>query len=718
MEIIRKFYFSLYRNLQFIAMRDSQIIRKLSPPPFVKIVIPMIFGMIIFFFCPIPPIYRILLLFTTFFALAFVHFYCPLRSIWTKFYLLFWIFAGGVLVYQPDVEENFTFQVPQIFLVSFNQTPYKQKSFYKCDVTLESTVYQKDTIPVNKKILLYIRTDSAHQISTDFQFNITTAILPFTKPLHWGEFDYRQFMHRKGYVGNAFIEWSDIEMTNQKSAFSLLRNIRQWQSNLLQRFESVGIHGNNLAILQALTLGDKTLLSEEIKQRFSKAGAMHVLAVSGMHVGILFMILSFLLTPFQRSTIGRTTSALLIMSIIWCYALLTGLSASTVRAAIMFSIMSLGKLIRYPHNNSLNAIAASAFLILIASPSQLFDIGFQLSFAAVIAIVLFQSRFETLITTTVSFFRSVFNLLFVSVSATLGTLPFTLLIFQQFPTYFILTNFLVTIPVFLIMLLAICIMIFGGIPIVGMLFGTITDILLSVLNGMLQVVENLPFALIENIYISPFQSIMLGIFILLLAALCWFARRKIIILMMFPILFFCMGMSVHKIARQHDRSITFFSLKNTTAILFTQATQGTFVLSENTDASDTDYSIKRYLNRQGFNKLSSYQPSDTIRGFYYYPLSDTLIIQPKNNLIHFGKQTVAILDQKPYPETSLPIDIVLCTKNARIIPEEIMTYYNPQQVIIDVSLSKFYTDLWENYSKENTTLITFLKNGQYILPVK
>ena len=220
------------------------------------------------------------------------------------------------------------------------------------------------------------------------------------------------------------------------------------QERLYDRLRASGLEGDELATAGALTLGYKEELSKELRQHFQVSGAAHVLAVSGLHTGILYGVIVWLLTlggrlrPMHENRIGRWALSLVVIAAMWGYAWLTGMTPSVVRAVVMVTIFEVGRM-SYQRAFSLNTIAAAAFFILVARPTDLWSVSFQLSFAATAAIVSLPRPLHKggeIVGKVGTFFGGI---IMVSLAAQIGTLPITIHYFGQVSTYFLVTNLIV-----------------------------------------------------------------------------------------------------------------------------------------------------------------------------------------------------------------------------------------------------------------------------------
>ena len=276
------------------------------------------------------------------------------------------------------------------------------------------------------------------------------------------------------------------------------------QERLYDRLRASGLEGDELATVGALTLGYKEELSKKLRQHFQVSGAAHVLAVSGLHTGILYGVIVWLLTlggrlrPMHENRIGRWALSLVAIAAMWGYAWLTGMTPSVVRAVVMVTIFEVGRM-SYQRAFSLNTLAATAFLILVARPTDLWSVSFQLSFAATAAIVLIVnktiyrdielSRFRNTILGRIgSFFGGI---IVVSIAAQIGTLPITIHYFGQVSTYFLLTN-LIVLPLATVLVPCGLISIALGGSVAGVFFSRITFASAWLMNHAAGWIEQLP----------------------------------------------------------------------------------------------------------------------------------------------------------------------------------------------------------------------------------
>jgi competence protein ComEC len=343
-----------------------------------------------------------------------------------------------------------------------------------------------------------------------------------------GEFDYASYMQRRNYRYYLFCSSARCIDTHPAAKY-LPARIRQ---GILSTWNMEGQDHPAAAVLSAITLGYKSELDRQTRQSFSDAGAMHLLAVSGLHVGMVWWILD-LLFRFPRHTASwRTTKLVLILVILWFYAGITGFSDSVTRSVTMFSLVAFSKTLNRK-SNIFNTLLLSAFLLLLLKPERIMEPGFQLSYMAVFGIITIQPKCSLLYKSCSKPVKWVLDLVSVSIAAQLGTLPLVLLYFHQFPVWFILTN-IVAIPMVSILLAAF--VLFSPFLILFPEYELFSFLLLklaALLNTSIDTISSLPGAVIPDIFLHPIVAGSLMAAILSLLGLLIYQRFIILMAFLF-----------------------------------------------------------------------------------------------------------------------------------------------------------------------------------------
>lgn len=386
-----------------------------------------------------------------------------------------------------------------LYRVVITDQPVRKERSILCRACVSE---RKDSLSLKRmdapSVLLYFPPDSASKAIRRGHELLLSARLAL--PAHGGKpgaFDYPRYLIRKGISGAGFVSAGKWKVAGYHPRRSMQDRAFDCRDNVLELYRDLGFRADHYAVLSALTVGYKDELSESIRESFSVSGASHVLALSGLHIGFLYVLIFFLLKRIPGSSIGtRVFRVATTVILLWGFAFLTGLSPSVVRSVVMFSLVGLSQLTA-GRTVPLNTLFVAATGMLAYDPFWLYDVGFQLSFAAVASILLVQPWLYRRFTVRNRFLNKLWGLATVSIAAQVGTAPLVLLYFSRFPVHFLLTNILVVPLVTVIIYAAIVMLPLSFIPVAGQLMAYGLDILLESLIAVVRGVERLPFASID-----------------------------------------------------------------------------------------------------------------------------------------------------------------------------------------------------------------------------
>ncbi|MDX1652871.1 MAG: ComEC/Rec2 family competence protein [Brumimicrobium sp.] len=439
--------------------------------------------------------------------------------------LMVFLFSG-VLGYSSAISTNMTHHFSKEFLPgdqligTVEEFELGKGDYNKMIFHLETVVGDHRSVIAEGKILCYVKKE-AGMIPLGSLITVSPELLKIRNKNNPGEFDAETFWKTQGISDMCFLSSDEVKI-NERGG--LLSNFWMDTREYFKLVFKTNLQEKNYGVASALALGDKSSLTKEKRNEFADAGAMHVLAVSGMHVGIL---LGFLQWIFFRVSFLRRRNLYIYFALIvvWSFAFLTGLSASVFRATLMFSILAVGQLKGYPFFN-LNALLFSALILLLIDPFYLFDIGFQLSFAAMLGIIFFYQRVKGLLLIRNKWIDYFWQGTALGIAAQIGTMPLSLYYFHQFPNYFILTNLGLIILSAAALIAAIVLLIFHWIPYLADVVGYITDLIFTVLNGFIEWINTLPFKISSGY--DPGLLMVLVIYLAITGLLYFSVRRNII----------------------------------------------------------------------------------------------------------------------------------------------------------------------------------------------
>jgi competence protein ComEC len=305
-------------------------------------------------------------------------------------------------------------------------------------------VLKVDDISVSGKSLINIQKDTTLlPLKVDGIFITKTVLEDIHPPLNPNQFNYKNFLEKKYIYHQIHTNLSSLYSVNatQHTLFGTANRIRTYLNTKLKTYP---FHPDELAIINALLLGQRLDISEEVYSNYTNAGVIHILAISGLHIGIILLILSTVLKPLERLKYGKLIKTILIVVILWSFAIIAGLSASVTRAVTMFSIVTIAMNLKRP-TNVYNTLAISMFVLLLIKPMFLFDVGFQLSYLAVFSIVTIDPLLYNLWKPKNKIINFYWHTFTVTVSAQIGVMPLSLYYFHQLPGLFFISN-LVIVP--------------------------------------------------------------------------------------------------------------------------------------------------------------------------------------------------------------------------------------------------------------------------------
>jgi competence protein ComEC len=363
------------------------------------------------------------------------------------------------------------------------------------------------------KVVLYFPKDKFRR-----PFNYGDILLingapnPVQAPSNPGEFDYRRFLSFRNIFHQHFIRGDQvilIDHSPQNMLIAYALKARLWANSILHHYIS-GSHER--AVASALILGVTDGLDDELLGAYAASGAMHVLAVSGLHISIIYLIILAVFKPVAKAKNGNWIIACLSLVLLWAYAFITGLSPSVLRAVTMFTFIAVAKATSR-NTNIYNTLAASAFCLLLFDPFLIMSVGFQLSYLAVIGILYIHPLLSQLWEPESWAANEIWKITSVSIAAQVATFSLGLLYFHQFPNYFLLANLLVIPLSFAVLVLGIALIFFSIIPFVAAIVAMLLELSIKILNTAVLAIEWLPFSVIEDIYITPFQTFLLMAFV-------------------------------------------------------------------------------------------------------------------------------------------------------------------------------------------------------------
>jgi competence protein ComEC len=384
----------------------------------------------------------------------------------------------------------------------------------------DSTAWQK----ASGEMICYFL-DSASNLQKGARLILKASCIQEVKPpTNPEQFNYKKYLANKGIYHQAFIRKNDFYLTNHEPDFSIIsvfENSRKW---MLKNLEFLDTRSKPVA--EALLLGYKENLTEDVRRVFSSTGTMHILAVSGLHVGIIYKAVDWLLFFLVGFKHGKKIKIILLLSVLWSYALITGLPPSVIRASLMFSLVTIGISLNRP-NNIFNNVFASAFVILVINPRLIYDVGFQLSYSAVLGILVFRPFFSKLWFAPNKVLKFFWDLLTVSFAAQLAVAPISIYYFHQLPLIFPISNLIAIPGAFLVVLLGGFLQLANLISYsIAHLIEVIYEAILSVMITGIEFLSNFPWANLSHLKIDAYVLFLLSLLVFAFAFILIYKSKK------------------------------------------------------------------------------------------------------------------------------------------------------------------------------------------------
>ena len=621
-----------------------------------------------------------------------------IKSIWFGVLAFSTTLSIGILVTHIHNEKLHKSHYTQIYSLKNNALEtiqFRVRDILKSGYYNDKYIIDLETIGSQKvtgKALLNIKKDSLNYVLKVDEVYITkTNFKPLNAPLNPNQFNYKAYLEKQ-YIYHQI----STESPSLLKVHGNIKSLNGYASHLRflinSKLKTYNFKPDELAIINALILGQRQDISKNVYTNYTNAGAIHILAVSGLHVGILLLILNLLLKPLERLKHGRTTKLLIILILLWSYAILAGASASIIRASTMFSIVAFGMHLKRP-SNIYNTLAISVFFILLFKPLFLFDVGFQLSYLAVIAIVSIQPILYNLWKPKLWFINNLWQVFTVTIAAQFGVIPLSLFYFHQFPGLFWLSN-LVVIPLLGIILssgiLVIALALINVLPqYLADLYGTC----ISFMNYFFKWVSSHDQFLIKDISFNAWHTLASYFIIIAIVRVYVSRSHKTLLILGIAIVSFQLVSFYNKYEQSKDAFIIFHKSRHT---IIGKKHSRQMVFSHNLKSIENDKTIANF----------------TIANYISHLTEDSL-----QNLYIYQKEYILIVDSLGvYNTRKVNPDYVLLQNSPKLNLERLIDSITPKIIIADGSNYKSYIERWRATCKKRKLPFHHTgKKGAFIL---
>ena len=650
--------------------------------PLARITISFLAGILVaYYFQPNPQIvFTFLFIFICVFVIAYFlskrDFVSPIYFGFTTYFLAFGIGATTQTIHTNSFQQSNYIQSKAIFekphLVAVTIREKLRSSAYNDRYIV--IVNQVDVAVKTGRILLNVRKDSLkHSFEIGSHLQINGSLYKSGPAKNPNQFDYGKYLESKQIYAQLYADASEIKIgyVIEKDVWYYTSRLR---SKIIGNLEKSNFNKAELNVAIALILGQQQDISPEIIRDYQFAGAVHILSVSGLHIGFILLFVTFLLKPFPNTRRGSFIKLLIILASLASFGLIAGLAPSVLRSVTMFSFVAIGMYLRRS-TNIFHTLLVSMLLILLVQPSFLFDVGFQLSYVALFFILWLQPLLAQLWTPRNVIANYFWEILTVSFAAQIGAFPLSIYYFHQFPGLFFVTNLVIIPFLSVIMALGVLVMVLAAFDFVPLFLAKSLEWSIFILNKIINAIASLEQFIIQEI---PFNlQLLVSVYLLLIATIIWFKKPSfnrlaltLIAVLIFQITYF----ETHRRIQVQSELVIFNSKKNT-------------MIAERKGENITLFANDSLLKTASKNRtLASYAMGN------FSSLKSKRSLQ---NLMYYNGNKILIIDSLGvYPNEIRP-DIVVFTQSPKINLERFLQTTKPKFVLADASNYRTIQKLWK-----------------------
>jgi competence protein ComEC len=523
------------------------------------------------------------------------------------------------------------------------------------------------------KVILNIRKDSLQQnlrIGTNLKFNST--IYKNRGPINPNQFDYGRYLENQQIYAQIYT--NSYQIRKGKTTENLSSEVANFRNKIISNLEKANFKKDELGVVYALILGQQQDISPEILKDYQYAGAVHVLSVSGLHVGFILMFITVLLKPFPNTRFSATIKVIIIIISLWLFGILAGLAPSVVRSVTMFSFVAIGMHFRRTIN-IYHTLLVSMLLILSFKPSFLFDVGFQLSYTALFFIVWFQPLLESSWKPKNKIINYFWTIITVSFAAQIGAFPLSIYYFHQFPGLFFITNLVIIPMLSCIMIIGVFVVILAAFNWTPFYLVKTLELSITFLNKIIHWIASFEDFIFQDISFN--FSMLISSYFIIFTSIIWLKKPNFIkTTMTLLAILFCQIMWLkNDYSTKNQEEYFVFNIKKNTIITERIGKQVTIYANDSILKNiDNNIALKSYL------------------------IGNSCKIKEKKrleNFAYFNNKKVYLLDSSSIYSSKIKPDILIITQSPKVNLERLLKIIHPKEVVFDGSNFKSYVKLWE-----------------------
>jgi len=688
--------------------------------PFIRLLIPLISGIIFQWYFQ----FSLQIIITAFISFSAAYILFLMLPIALRFKIqalqgfiiqLIIVASGAWLTWQQDLRHHDKwygnyYKDGNYLVVRIDEPLVEKNKSFKADGYVETVVQDGKTVAAEGKLLLYFSKDSLKRnLKYGDKIIIHKDLQAIKNSGNPGAFNYQRYAAFQGIFHNVFLKDNDwvIAAGNSKNRFKqFIFSAREYVLGVLQKSIQSGNPDNNrdeLGIAEALLIGYTNDLDKDLVQAYSNTGVVHIIAISGMHLALIYVLLVWVFAKIPGINKSKWLQLVLILTILWMFSILTGASPSVLRAAVMFSFIAVGKNL-FKQASIYNSLAASAFVLLCYNPYYLWAVGFQLSYLAVLSIVIFQKPIYNCIYIKNKWINKAWQLMAVSTAAQLLTFPVCIYYFHQFPNLFLISN-MIAVPLSGFILYAeIILVVFSWIPFVGTYAGKLVTALVWLMNKIILWINDLSFAVWDKIPATVLSTWLLYAVVAGFGAWLVLKQKKYFKMALVALLTFVMQSIYNNWQTGRQQKLIVYNVPRYRAIDFINGNNFQFVgdsiLLE--DGLLQNFHLKPARIYQQLNRRSDSLTGVFNQGMFYLFKDKKIMVADKP--VNFEP-----MDQKIY------LDIIIISKNPKLRIASLAETFNCKLFVFDASNPAWKIEKWKEECRAlNLKCYSVAETGAFI----
>ena len=660
--------------------------------PFLKLLIPFILGIVVQEHFQLPVTHWAAILTATLLAVLITFitpFFNRFRFAFVSGIFTSVLFAasGALLVWNKDIRNDAAwfghfYKNNDLLIATLIDPPAEKTKSIKANATVNYLLHNNEARPVRGNIIIYFTKDSSLTLEYGSQIILKKPLQEIKNAGNPGGFNYKRYSLFQGITHQVFLKKDDFIQLNGIYTDWFNRFIFNSREKILSILRTNISGAKERGLAEAMLIGYKDDLEQSLVQSYTNTGVVHIIAISGLHLGLIYWLLALLLKPLQKRKSIAWLRPVIIISGLWLFCILAGAQPSLLRSAVMFTCIVLGESMSRK-TSVYNTMAISAFILLCINPFWLWDVGFQLSYSAVLSIIIFMKPVYNWFYIKNKLLDTIWKLNAVTIAAQVLTLPLSIYHFHQFPNYFMLTNFLAVPLSSGILLGEIFLCIISFIPAAALLAGKIISWFIWLMNTYIERIETMPFSVWDSLQTDILQTILL--FLFLCGGSYWLAEKSTRALQcgLLALLGFAVLRSYSFGNAASQQKIIVYNVPRKKAIDIVQGRSFQFIGDSDllTDNFARNFHLKparilfRIANAGMLAGVSVY------KNFLCYKGKHILLIDAP---VHFLPQKI-----KPV------IDLLIISKNPKLNINTLNDALDIRQVVFDGSVPAWKTDYWK-----------------------